>query len=783
MKKDKKLALGSFGPLRRTALFLAMALLVSACRGGDDCAVNTGGQCFITQQEYTDEVARVAEDLRSAVEPFRAMFSNQWGLSTVRAARAYANLHLKYGNVETVLPGDGAIVGVMDTGIDHGHEVFANTTIHDEIFLDGAKDEVEGEFDPDGYSHGTAVASVVAGDGIGIAPGADLVAFALPLGSGGRLYIPISLAGLNSVNNTYEGRFRRALNWRSDDGRKIDFLNLSFGFSGIIEDYTEQQLRDNFGDAIAVMAQAGVTDKTVLVWAAGNAHGDDCQAGSTNLCVNRKINARSVEILAGLPARIEELRGHVVAVAAIGENGKIASFSNRCGIAKDWCLAAPGVSVRAAYFGDYFVDGGVRYSRGYASLPGTSFAAPYVAGGLAVMKHMFRDQLSNTQLLSRMLDTADDTGIYANADIYGHGLMDLGAATSPVGGLSFSLGDQVAGDGIGLSTSALALGGAFGDGLAFALSGQEIAAFDALGAPFWFDLGGFAAAGATGPSEAARLRALMVTETADQGFDGRLALAPTADMPGTPNGPRLQFGMFRAATVAESGHLSFADHGLAVALSGRNGLSAVAFTTEGADAQAPVSGAALSWQAEGLPVALRAGWLSERRTLLGSAAKGAFGGWAANTVFAGFAGGADFGDWRLAGSAEIGMVTPDVSRGVVRGMNGLVTSTFGLHATRRLSGDSLLQVSLSQPLRVESGRAALSVPVGRTPDGGVLRRSFGADLEPTGRQVDLGIHWRQGSSLLRNDDLRLSAVLSHQPGHRGAAKPDVAVLAGWRLEF
>ena len=59
-----------------------------------------------------------------------------------------------------------------------------------------------------------------------------------------------------------------------------------------------------------------------------------------------------------------------------------------------------------------------------------------VAGGLALLKQLFRDQLFNTALVERLLETADNSGIYADRAIYGRGKMDLGAATSPVGILS-----------------------------------------------------------------------------------------------------------------------------------------------------------------------------------------------------------------------------------------------------------------------------------------------------------------------------------------------------------
>ena len=52
------------------------------------------------------------------------------------------------------------------------------------------------------------------------------------------------------------------------------------------------------------------------------------------------------------------------------------------------------------------------------------------------------------------------------------------------------------------------LGRAFGDGLSRSLAGREIAAFDALGAPFWFDLSGLVGT-AYRPSVIGRLYSLI----------------------------------------------------------------------------------------------------------------------------------------------------------------------------------------------------------------------------------------------------------------------------------
>ena len=428
-----------------------------------------------------------------------ANFLTQWGLASINADLAYGNVELLKG--ASAAPGAGVTIGFIDTGIDDQHPVFAGKTINEQL-LTGASQETGAKF-----SHGTAVASLAAGGRIGgsdaahgVAWGADIAMFAIPAGTGDNVYNPVSLASLASANSYWDGLLGTALGWR-DGARKVDILNLSVGYNGLIDIYSEADLRANFATTIALIAQAGSTDKTIFVWSAGNANGDDCQPSHAN-CVGGKLNAVSVEILPGLVARIAELQGHSVAVAALSSNGEITSFSNRCGIASAFCIAAPGEDMTLAYFGP---DSMNDPTRGYRTGRGTSYAAPVVAGGLAVMRQLFRDQLSNPELVTRLFATADKAGIYATSSIYGQGKMDLGAATSPVGVLEVPIlfGTTTAVH-ASLDSTGLRLGAAFGDGLAEALDGGEFMALDDFGAPFWYGLGNFAAT-TDGPSLAARL--------------------------------------------------------------------------------------------------------------------------------------------------------------------------------------------------------------------------------------------------------------------------------------
>ena len=235
----------------------------------------------------------------------------------------------------------------------------------------------------------------------------------------------------------------------------------------------------------------------------------------------------------------------------------------------------------------------------------------------------------------------------------------------------------------------------------------------------------------------------------------------------------------RPADVRGS-HLALAEGGVKATLAGQGGLSAAAFTTKGFAGRMPAVGAALSWQRAGSPLGLRAGWIGEPETLLGSVGEGVFGALAADTSFVGVDAHTEVGGWRIGAKAELGMAAPAARGGLIRRVSSLATSAFALHATRPLAGAGILRFSVSQPLRVESGRASLAVPAGRTRQGTVLYSPVPANLAPSGRQMDIAGQWHRP---LARGRLRLGTVLSLRPGHRKAAAPELTFLAGWRWDF
>ena len=790
--------------MRFVIIVTVFASLLSACGGGSQTSITTGPTQVttiktyefggLTPEAFRQKRAELAEDIKDEEN-----FEEQWGLEAINAHQAYANLRLAKG--PDARPGYATTVSFIDSGVNENDPSLSS-------FLPG-QNKLElryGVDNEDGTarSHGTAVLSVVGAapnswndmnttnqDLIdlnfqGVAWGANWVMVAIPLGSSDPTtpYNPVSLSGL-LVNDPYFATIIKIATGRDPLYpyiSNIDVLNLSIGFSGIIENYTETDLRANFSNAIEALEQENVSEKTIIVIAAGNANGDLCTTGTPN-CVQEKIDATSVEVFPGLPARIPELRGHVISVIATSTDGKIADFSNSCGIAADWCIAAPGEYIRLAYFGPDPLDPNTPVE-GIYTARGTSFAAPFVSGGLALMKQLFRSQLSNTALVTRLYRTANKTGEYADRSIYGQGLMDLGTATSPVGIETLQLGDVVGQNGSDIRSTSIRLGSAFGDGFGRSLVGKEIVTFDQLGAPFWFRLNGLTQR-TTPESVQTQLRNLLSQRRTTRYIaDQRVIFTPgrTGGIIERFSGiPQLQLGILEPLNGDKNGHLSLAEKSITLGLTGINGTAVTAFTTHGISGVKPVSGISFSWRPNRKYLIFNTGLLAEKSSLLGTDATGGFGRFTSNSIFSGIRTEFGFNDWQITAAAEMGMAVPNYEKSIIRRVTPLLSSAYKLSGKRHLENGGSFSISLSQPLRVEKGKTSLSIPVGRTKAGGILFSQATADLTPSGRQSNLAFDWYQ--PMTRNSEILLNTTWIHEPGHSKSVNDELRVMAGWSSKF
>ncbi|WP_040637912.1 S8 family peptidase [Microvirga lotononidis] len=122
---------------------------------------------------------------------------------------------------------------------------------------------------------------------------------------------------------------------------------------------------------------------------------------------------------------MSDLSGTLIAVVATDRQGRIASYSNRCGIAALWCLAAPGgdLPIKGQTKEEALVQSTLPNST-YGGMAGTSMAAPVVSGGAAVLRGAF-PYMTARQIIEVILTTAIPTDA---PEIYGRGRFNLGRA-------------------------------------------------------------------------------------------------------------------------------------------------------------------------------------------------------------------------------------------------------------------------------------------------------------------------------------------------------------------
>ena len=288
----------------------------------------------------------------------------------------------------------GVKIGFVDTGLNPALSDFIGR-------IDPASRDVAGDRPMgDSWGHGTAVASIAAGakddSGMqGVAFNATIIMM--------RADEPGSCPNNCSFKS---GDVAEGIDAARQAGARV--INLSIGGS---------EASSAIKDAVRRATNAGL----IVVIGAGN----DGSANPTGL-------ARELAAIAP---------GQVIIVGALGvgdlpnvKYDQMVSYSNRAGSNINSFLAAPGFLVRVAYG-----------EGSYDIVSGTSFAAPVVAGAVALIAQAF-PSLTAQQIVSLLYITADDLGTAGADAVFGYGRINIGRAFQPVGTT------KLAGTSIGVST-------------------------------------------------------------------------------------------------------------------------------------------------------------------------------------------------------------------------------------------------------------------------------------------------------------------------------------------
>ena len=371
-------------------LFFSLNLLSSCFIDSNDEGNSVTYYAPNYDANYRVEYSTNAADYRTS-EYYSGDADHQNFLEQINAADAYAFLYLN--NLEVA--GDGVRVAVVDSGILGNH-----IDLDDNFASDSEIRET------DGSGHGTLVSGVIA---------AEKNDF-----------------GMHGV--AFNSEIYSILNYGSDDNNENDNQNGGY-YEAVLNSSAlvinnSWSFNDGFNTDAYIRDIANViveNDKIVFVFATGN-------------------DGRLVPSRPAADADNDRIGGHKLAAAAIRSDGTIASYSNRCGTVLH-CLSAPGGE--RGQGGIYTTSARNGYS--YGAVQGTSFAAPVVSGAAAIL-HGAWDNLTGSQVVDILLETADKTGRYTpdtnlsdgdatndTNSTYGAGLLDLEEAVRNQGVSTTSL--------------------------------------------------------------------------------------------------------------------------------------------------------------------------------------------------------------------------------------------------------------------------------------------------------------------------------------------------------
>jgi subtilisin family serine protease len=341
---------------------------------------------LILQQDGTIP-PQLIEDIRllPQIEYVRSGFIGHAPLPDQQIATAssltqdYRSKHIYLDEAHRFTTGHPQVtIAVLDTGIEYNHPETAHAMLPGKDFvniLDGAMqfigDYLDYDDDPgDEVGHGTHVSGILAAKGmkmpVGVAPQCKI----LPVRVLGALKRGNSVVGAGLIDNINTG-----IKWAVDNG--ADVINMSLG------------IKHEGG---------GLPHEEVIRYAL--AKGATIVAASGNDGTNDKYYPGA------LPG--------VVAVGAIDENGQVALFSTYGGHVS---FTAPGTRIFSTF-----------PPSTYAFSTGTSQAAPFVAGGVALLKSYALKrgrQLSDGQVKYLLRQTTDRTDRQFKSQKAGYGTINL----------------------------------------------------------------------------------------------------------------------------------------------------------------------------------------------------------------------------------------------------------------------------------------------------------------------------------------------------------------------
>ncbi|MEN3111296.1 S8 family serine peptidase [Uliginosibacterium paludis] len=394
------------------------------------------------------------------------------------SAATYAPWLRQIGVSDTVMSaanwGTGQMLGVVDTGINPTHPVFASGQVSQALSSCAAVSFRCSNGFRDDNSHGTAVAEIAAGNAkfawttsyggytttagsvISVAPNANILAEKV----------------LNAAGSGYSTDVANGVRKAADAGAMVINVSITYG---------------NTADIVSAINYA-TSKGAVIVWAGGNSNvallNGANTTGLTAQAISRLVFAGSVS-----PTNTKSSFSNTPGSGKlVNTAGQATNYSAR------W-LVAPGEAILAPYT--------TAGTSAWSYWSGTSMAAPVVSGSLLLVQSAWPILRTRGTAIDLLLATSTDLGAAGADGTYGMGLVNLAKAFQPVGTLTVT---RANGSTIAVSslTGALITGGALGSLSAVQASLANYTALDSYARNFSVNLAGLIRS----PSTAASLNAL-----------------------------------------------------------------------------------------------------------------------------------------------------------------------------------------------------------------------------------------------------------------------------------
>lgn len=557
------------------------------------------------------------------------------------------------------------------------------------------------------------------------------------------------------------------------------------------------------------------------------------------------------------------------------------TYSQPCGIAANYCVVAPGgqsASSNGIYSTTDPVKAGSGSAASYGYNYGTSLAAATVSGSLALLMGAY-PHLTAQQAVEILLKTAtyinlddispsnpidaktlireyygdekkvtihgeeydlsyeayDENLNHAYNAIFGYGLINLGAATDPIGGMNglwvYKTGDAIGSNaGVVVSASATSivspasLTGALSTAMAASLPASFVA-FDAYNRPFlyptanlfqlqsrrkaksWDDFKMFM--NGRDPIEIQASEDFSMSYRDQTNRVSSSSQIPFGLVQATLKQDKMKYSLFysqdttlgtgaywkrrqtnpfiqmKNAYGVSSGYQFHPKWSVEVGWTmGRNGF----FDEDDRRFDAPdnkmqaFTNSLIYKPTKKLSLKLSSGVMKEKGSSLGMISSGAFGIKGADTQFVGA--GLEYSPIdkvHLDAMYYYGQTKTKTERGLMN-MSRLRSDSFALTASYEPTEDHLFGLQVSSPLRVKKGTLNVSLPVGRHPTEDIYYyNTYNVNMKPKARELDLSLYYQGNVS----DEVSVQSELGVRlnPDHQSDVAPDYRGMVGMKWAY